>query len=70
MRTDNSATIIFEVGKDKAAQALAAKRWKKTTPEERTEVAQNMNASRWADKTPEERAATGAKSFGRGSPRW
>jgi hypothetical protein len=45
--------------KNKAAQALVAERWKKTTGPERTEVAQELNASRWANATPEERAAHG-----------
>lgn len=46
--------------KNKAAQALVAERWKKTTGSQRSEVAQELNASRWANKTPEERSAHGA----------
>lgn len=48
------------VAKDEIAAAMAAKRWKKTTKNERSQVARNMNASRWANATPEERAAHGA----------
>lgn len=45
--------------KDEAAVALAAKRWKKTTKAERSEVAQTLNETRWAKATPEQRAAQG-----------
>jgi hypothetical protein len=44
---------------DKAASDLAAKRWKKTTKAERSEVARSMSTSRWANATPEERTAHG-----------
>jgi RNA:NAD 2'-phosphotransferase (TPT1/KptA family) len=47
--------------KDEAAAALAAKRWKKTTKAQRSEVAQTMNRSRWANATPEQRAAQGQR---------
>jgi hypothetical protein len=46
--------------KDEVAQALVAKRWKKSSREERSEIARGLNATRWAMKTPEERAAHGA----------
>lgn len=47
------------MAKDQAAVDLVAKRWKKTTKAERSEVAQTLNESRWAKATPEERKAQG-----------
>jgi anthranilate phosphoribosyltransferase len=47
--------------KNEVAQALVARRWKKTTKEERSTVARTMNESRWANATPEERAALGQR---------
>jgi endonuclease YncB( thermonuclease family) len=47
------------MAKDQAAADLVAKRWKKTTKAERSQVAKTMNKSRWANATPEERAAHG-----------
>jgi len=47
--------------KDEAAVALAAKRWKKTTKAQRSELAQTLNKSRWANATPEEREAAGKR---------
>jgi hypothetical protein len=40
----------MEPKKDKAAQSMAAKRWGKTTKEERSEVARKLNAVRWGKK--------------------
>jgi acyl-CoA reductase-like NAD-dependent aldehyde dehydrogenase len=36
--------------KDPAAQSMVAKRWAKTTPEERSEIARRMNEARWGKK--------------------
>ncbi len=41
---------MAEEKKDAAAQSMAKKRWKKTTPEERSEVARQLNAARWGKK--------------------
>jgi hypothetical protein len=42
--------LMAEPKKDKAAQSMAAKRWGKTTPEERSEVARKLNEARWGKK--------------------
>ena len=47
------------MSKDEAAAALAAKRWKKTTKKQRTDLAKSLNQTRWENATPEERAAHG-----------
>ena len=47
------------MAKDQAAADLAAKRWKKTTKAQRSEVGRVMSTSRWANATPEDRAAHG-----------
>jgi hypothetical protein len=41
---------MAEDKKDPAAQSMANKRWKKTTPAERSEVARQLNAARWGKK--------------------
>ena len=42
--------VLVEVKKDPVAQAMVNKRWKKTTPEQRSEVARQLNAARWGKK--------------------
>jgi hypothetical protein len=46
---------MAEPKKDKAAQSMAAKRWGKTTPEERSEVARKLNEARWGKKKRKKR---------------
>ena len=41
---------MAEEKKDPVAQAMVRKRWKKTTPEERSAVARQLNAARWGKK--------------------
>jgi hypothetical protein len=41
---------MAEGKKDPVAQAMVAKRWKKTTPEERSDVARQLNTARWGKK--------------------
>ena len=59
MRTDGKrnlyARICYYRGmsdeeKDAAAQSMAAKRWAKTTPNQRSEVARKLNEARWGKK--------------------
>lgn len=47
--------------KDPAAVNLGRKRWKGSTPEERSEFASESAKARWANTTPEERAAIAKK---------
>ena len=41
---------MSEEEKDAAAQSMAAKRWAKTTPEQRSKVAKKLNEVRWGKK--------------------
>lgn len=49
------------MSKDQATQALAAKRWKNISKEDRRELSKAMNAARWGDKTEEEKQAEGQR---------
>ncbi len=43
--------------KDTAAQSMAAKRWAKTTPKERSDVARKLNEARWGKKKTKKKRA-------------
>ena len=49
MRTDIIG-LMAEEEKDAAAQSMAAKRWAKTSPKERSEYARKLNEARWGKK--------------------
>jgi acyl-CoA reductase-like NAD-dependent aldehyde dehydrogenase len=49
MRTDIIG-LMTEKEKDVAAQSMAAKRWAKTSPKERSEYARKLNEARWGKK--------------------
>jgi predicted Fe-S protein YdhL (DUF1289 family) len=47
--------------RESPAAQLARQRWKKKTPEQRSDVARELNSARWDKATPEDRAAVGAR---------
>jgi hypothetical protein len=43
-------TAMGKEEKDKTAQSMVAKRWAKTTPQQRSELARKLNQARWGKK--------------------
>jgi len=56
--------LMAEPKKDKAAQSMAAKRWGKTTPQERSAVARKLNEARWGKKKKKKRGVDSVRTDG------